>query len=459
MRLALCLILVSSTAAARGMRPPVSAKRRANVVMRPDSWNTIRSARVIVVGKVTKVVTVGHVTMSVTRVLKGKNVGKTLTFTNHYGSPGKGAIGATWLVYLEGQGTKPAYYYMINAASGAQQVARNEAIARQVLKLDGLRGNRAKCKFLVEMICASPTRLARAEQELRRHNADECVDLLAPLAEKPKLKSFYISLLSRNPSPRAVRILRGFLKTEKGHSLRQLIRVLGLRASGNRALGGDLLELLKSSDPVIRAEAIAALERCGFRAALPRVAECLSDPDGDVRRAALGWPWKRYAGEHPQVLDRIRRMSGAPAASERALACATLVDLGDVRSFYGLWRRSLFDPDQYVRKSINLAALWESRPFSATALILWPALLALAAAILIARRLRARGTGFRLAAGVLAGYALGVVVGTLIGKYHGGGGGFGAFVLTPALALPPALALALAWSWAGKSSAEAGDAA
>ncbi len=152
-------------------------------------------------------------------------------------------------------------------------------------------------------------------------------------------------------------------------------------------------------------------------------------------------------------------MSGAPAASERAVACATLVDLGDIRSFYGLWRRSLFDPDQYVRKSIDLAALWESRPFSASALILWPALLALAAAILIARRLRARGTGFRLAAGVLAGYALGVLVGTLIGKFHSGSGGFGAFVLTPALALPPAIALALAWSWAGKSSAEAGDAA
>ncbi len=460
LRLALCLALVSSTALARGAAKAYM-EARALALPSYNVWSSTRSAAVILVGTLAW----GRqgVTITVTRVVKGGNVPKTLTVSSsYYFTPparGTAAAGATWLVFLQGLGTKPATYYMLGPAYTGQQLARQEALVKRIMQLDALPNRRAKCRLLVQMLSETKRRLPHAERELRQYNGPDCVEELAPLAKHPRLEGLYVRLLSWNPSPKAVGILKEMLGSARGPALPRLITAAGYRATSEPALRGQVLRFLEHPDPQVRAAAVTAFGRDNTPEILAHIAKRLADEDSRVRLAALAHPWWDYAREHPEVAARIRKMTGAPGGAERAAACRALIHLGSARSFYALWWRSLFDSDRSVRESIALGLLWEESPTAVSILLLWPTLLALALGVLAARRFKLPAARWWVTLGIFAGYAAGLVFGVLIGKHHSGNPGLGGFVLMPALVLPVAIALALAWSWAGKSSKETAAAA
>jgi HEAT repeat protein len=89
----------------------------------------------------------------------------------------------------------------------------------------------------------------------------------------------------------------------------------------------ELIELLSSAQPKVRAVALYGLGRLKQIDSLPAVRECLADEDAEVRRSALGvFGW--ICEERDEVLAVAAKMIGDPSAAPRSLAAQMLDSYG-----------------------------------------------------------------------------------------------------------------------------------
>ncbi len=89
----------------------------------------------------------------------------------------------------------------------------------------------------------------------------------------------------------------------------------------------DLIELLSSTQPKVRAVALYGLGRLKHVDSLPAVRECLADEDPEVRRSALGvFGW--ICEERDDVLAVAAKMIGDPSPAPRNLAAQMLDSYG-----------------------------------------------------------------------------------------------------------------------------------
>ncbi len=405
----------------------------------PDYWQLARQASAVVVGEAS---TDGeNVTLAVRQVLKGRDVPETMEVP-----PTRFPVlsaGRTWVVFLKAG--HAGQYAVLDATS--TDVPSVQQAARDVVELDSLPDDRAKCRLLV--------RLARQERgfstpyamwELRRkYNKPEFLDLLVEFANSGVHERDYVEqLLRENPGPKATEVLLAYLKSDKMLLVHAAIRVLADRETGNEAISKALVGLLDHRDPSIRARAVSAVCRRRCNRAFPRVFRCLDDPDPSVRAAVLTW-WREWSRPdlRPLVLPKARALARDWDDYVRSLACARLVDMRDVRSFYFLWATSLMDRTGTVRSAIHLDLLWEDSPVTVSLLLVWPTLLLLAVVLFVRWRYRARWLLRSVAIGLVGAYVAGAAGGYLIGEYHTTNPVFSAFILTPPLALPIGILVAV----------------
>jgi hypothetical protein len=388
-----------------------------------------------------------NVAFAVERVLKGSEAIRTVAFSRppapenprakllFCGTPRvlKFAVGDGWLVFLETN--QSGAYTMLDAFAG--ETAAIEQVVREVLELDSVVDEQAKCSFLVQLAARGQGSAGLAAKDLHAFRAPEFLDLFTNLAERgPWARQLYVWLLDENMSPRALPILRGMLKTAEPRLLLDVIDAVARKEPGNGEVSNELLMLADRDEAAIRARAIFALQRREYFEAFPKMIGYLDDPEPLVRAAALSWPWYAYANGPSEVMERIRKLARDPDDSVRVEARRALVDARDLRSFYRLWFGSIFDRSQTVRNIPGLDLLLEKKPFGCLTLLLWPSVCAVLAAWWMTRRLSTRGRFLAIMGGILAGYGLGMCCGYWIGTHRTGNWLVHAVFYEPAAILP-----------------------
>jgi len=408
-------------------------------------WALTRQSAVVVWGTVTTVDT--DVTIKVARVLKGSEALTTVAFPcppipdiphgveiRHGPRVLKFAVGESWLVFL--QTSQSASYILLDAVSG--NTTAGEQAIRDVLELDSLTDGRAKCSLLVRLVnSAQGISVGLAARELDTFNTPEYLDLFAGLVENNAFaRRTYVRLLAENISPKTLPILRGLLKTADRELLPSVVDALARKDVKSVELSEELLGLIGHDNLAVRGRVILALEYRDYFEAFPRIVECLDDPDPSIRAVALSWPWYAYVRKHPEVLVRIRKLARDPHELVRSSACRALIGARDLASFYRLWFMSVFDRSKSVRDEVRLDLLLEHDPLACATLLLWPFLVSVVAAWLVARRLSRKSRISTIVVGICGGYVVGLFGGWLIGTYRATNPLVHALFLVPAVSVP-----------------------
>lgn len=416
-----------------------SAKRAAGWAY----WENTRRASAVLVGTVSDVKPGGDVTISVEQVLKGESLPPVVTFCGPPVLASRGSapvristgrpihrfqVGDQWLVFLTGDGNL-GYSFLEGAKT---QVPTFVQMVKDVIAFDSLVDESTKVKFLVDLALVGGIRALQGGGELNKRNRPEYLELLDPL----KGSQLHVLLLGRNNNPAATQRLREYLATEDLGLLSETLVSLRGKEPQSNDLSKELLTFVRHADPRIRERALFVLNYRDYWEASPDAARALDDPDARVRSTALCWPWRPSCDD--DVRSKIRALARDSDAQVRAAACRTLVSIRDIRSFYFLWGRMLFDPARTVRSEIALDVLFQRCPLRVFAMTFGPSVLLALLFLSLSRWTWRSRIRFLLAVLSIA-YPLGVLAGyCLMHNWI-----FGGFFLMPGITVP--ITFVVAW--------------
>lgn len=409
----------------------------------PQFWELTRLADVVAVGTAQRSGDV--ITFSITTMLKGDVSRQTLTFpavdrsrsnsgrgepSYFFGPPEEFDKGEPCLVFLESAGGK-----LTLREAFLDRAEFKEAVA-DVVRLDALPDEESKVKLLINYVIGDGawTQYHARDELQQNYDKEQYLDLFEKIAADPDSRSWFVQLLSQVEGSKARDRLLQVLKEEHEDMQLIAIAVLSQRDMADEELTQALIPFLKHKNASLRSQVIVALDERGEHSVAAQVAEALSDPDPMVRGTAANWPWYDESLRSPEIIEKLRELTHDENESVRSYAGSALIKAGDAASFYSLWWQSLVDTD-YVRRSLPLDLLVESRPLESFLMLAWPTVLAYAIAVRSRRRRQVKRPALPVV-GLVVGYAAGVAIGYCLGEYRATNPFLHAVILTPAVTVP-----------------------
>lgn len=390
-----------------------------------------------------------QITFSVSRFLKGEPGTRTLTFPAkervqstsgskepvYYTGPPEGfEKGEPCIVFLRSEGEGAAR--RVTLLHAFLQRAEFEQNVKDVVQLDALPDEDSKCRLLVDFVIGGGASQYYARDELSQlYDKEGYLELFEEIAGNPDSRSWFVQLLCQIEGKKALARMMQVLESDPPDMQLLAIAALSQLDPGNDEVSKALVPFLKHEDPMLRAQTVVALGERDYLEVFPQIALALSDPNPQVRGAAAAWPWNDEKYQTPEAISQLRKLTSDKDLSVRLNAGDALIGAGDTTSFYSLWWMSLSDPESYVRRSLPLDILLESRPVSTFLMLIWPTALAFAVAVRIRRRRKVKRPMLP-AASLLIGYALGAGIGFCLGEYRTSNPLIHAVFLTPAVTVP-----------------------
>jgi hypothetical protein len=351
--------------------------------------------------------------------------------------------GERWLVFLNE--SPNGNFALVDAATNIDD---GEKAVRYVLTFDSIKHEDVRCRILVKLVFTSNVIFHNlALHELNFYNKPQYLKILAPLGNTNELLLFYIGLLKDNSNTDATGILLSLLDSKKERYLVDIIRAISVKDNKNDSISEKILSFISHPCKDIRQTVILALNWRNYYKAFPHIGNCLDDVDKFVRLRALDWPWYVYDFKaNPATLEKIRMLADDRDEIIREAASKALIGARQTQYFYFLWRKSIFDESQFVRRSINLSLLFEHNPTLILFFIFWPTIFLFVVLLSILKRRSSTRIFKILALTILLGYLCGASAGWLIGKFHSDNPYFNAIILGPGIVLPIFLLACLFWA-------------
>jgi hypothetical protein len=412
----------------------------------PQFWELTRLSAVVAVGTAQR--NGDQMTFTVTRILKGEPGTTTLTFPAvnrvrsisgpdepeyYFGPPEDFDKGESSIIFLKSTGDGAAR--KLKLIAGFFERAEFEENVNDVVRLDAIPDEDSKVHLLVDFVIDGGPSQYYARDELdQNYDKEGYLDLFEKIADDPESRSWFVQLLCHIEGEKAVARMMQVLKSDPADMQLIAIGVMSQRDKGNDDISRALVPFLKHKDPNIRAQAVVALGERGYLEVFPQIVEGLTDPSPNVRGAATEWPWHNEKLRTPETIQQLRKMTGDSDEWVRFSSGRALIRAGDSSSFYSLWWQSLTDTE-YVRRSLPLDVLVESRPVSTFLLLIWPTALAYVIAVRSRKRREVRLAAVPLGA-ILTGFVVGAAAGYCLGEYRTTNPFLHAVILTPAITVP-----------------------